>query len=748
MKLLGRRLGWVVVRWVRAFAGVGFSAAACAIAGSGRLPDLRGGTPSAAGVALTTTLVAVVTGAIASRLRFEVPSARAQRVSRLAKWAPALADMELGLALVAASYALVATTGGRDGVSPLQVVVYGIAAFAATFLSRAGLIATLAGALVLELLPVTLAGDADARAALVPRVAEHVAFVLLAASAHAAFLRGLVLRLQAEHRKRLAEEVQRRRDEAREFRLIATALPAESRAPRGRGEEEQRLAEGAVETIHASMYYTLELLKSSLDLQTCVLLWLDDAGARLKIKELVTDSDCVVETTIGADAGALGAIVRERLLLNLPQPKRGHVPYYAGPEEVGAFLGVPVLEGQHLRGVLCADRRTRRPFTLADEGLLIGAAKQILRALQNERVFVAVERSKYEHERFYHASSMLGRALTLEQVMDTAFEAAREIVEFDFASISLFDKDKKRHRICRVRLAEGAEDLVDMKTIDGLEFADGASLVSMVLKNRHYLPAGGELRDQATPVFSRKVKLKHVESLLVLPLVAADEAIGTFAIAARRAGAFGKDAREMLGVIANQVAVSLENAKMYKQMETMATTDGLTGLLNHRTFQSQLSDMLGRAERHGIKLAVMLTDVDHFKKVNDTYGHPVGDQVLKKVAAICQEKVRKIDVVARYGGEEFVIVLEGTDAAGALQLAERIRLDIGKQVFQSDKGPFSITLSLGIAGYPGDAKDKHALIERADQALYFAKHNGRNRSVTHEQMLSERVNKDGRAKAS
>src|SRR5436190_271511 len=166
-------------------------------------------------------------------------------------------------------------------------------------------VAALVGAVALEAVPLIFADSSAARVALVPRTAEHAAFVLLAASAHVAFLRGLVLRQQAEHRKRLAEEVQRRRDEAREFRLIATALPAESRAPRGRGEEEQRLAEGAVETIHASMYYTLELLKSSLDLQTCVLLWLDDSGARLKIKELVTDSDCVVETTIGADAGAL-----------------------------------------------------------------------------------------------------------------------------------------------------------------------------------------------------------------------------------------------------------------------------------------------------------------------------------------------------------------------------------------------------------------------------------------------------------
>jgi diguanylate cyclase (GGDEF)-like protein len=194
----------------------------------------------------------------------------------------------------------------------------------------------------------------------------------------------------------------------------------------------------------------------------------------------------------------------------------------------------------------------------------------------------------------------------------------------------------------------------------------------------------------------------------------------------------------MLGVIANQVASSLENAKMYKQMETMATTDGLTGLLNHRTFQERLSDLLSRAERHGLKLAIILTDIDHFKKVNDTYGHPVGDQVIKRVAKVLESSVRKIDIAARYGGEELAVVLEGADAAGALQLAERIRQDVAKQVMQSEKGPFSVTLSLGIAACPEDGTDKKQLIERADQALYMAKHSGRNRAFTYAQMLAER----------
>jgi diguanylate cyclase (GGDEF)-like protein len=719
-------LAWSMRRLVRATSGLVLSLLAWGLVASGRLAQLA--RPGALDVAALGCIACVVAYAIATRLRFVPASARAQRTSLAARLRPALVDMQVGIALVVGGYAIVEVGG-----SIFTPIIYLLVAFAATFQSRAAVVTVVACAAATE---IALRG-----------AWSHLAFIAASAGLHAAFLRGLVTRQRGEHKKRLDDEVKAMRQEAREFRLIASALGAESRAPRSREEEERKLAEGAVETIHAAMFYTLELLKKSLDLTTCVLLWLDESGAELRIKECVTDSDLIVETHLASDAGALGAIVRDRLLLNLPQPKRGHVPYYAGPEEISAFLGVPVVEDGHLRGVLCADRRTGHAFTEKDEQLLVGAAQQILRHIQSERVFSAVERSKYEHERFYSASAMLGRALTPEQVMDTAIEAASEICDFEMASIALFDKERKRHRVCRVKIAPGAEGIVDQTALDGHEFGDSAGLTSMVVKNKHYLPAGGELRDHSIPVYSKKVKLKGVDSLLVLPLVCADEAIGTFTLASRKKTAFGKDARDMLGIIANQVAVSLENAKMYRQMETMATTDGLTGLVNHRTFQERLSDMLERAGRHNMKLALILTDIDHFKKVNDTYGHPVGDMVLKRVAKVLQQSARKLDVVARYGGEEFAIVMEGSDATGAQQLAERIRLDVAKEVFQSEKGSFSVTLSLGIASAPADAPasraDKHVLIERTDQSLYHAKHNGRNRSVTYPQFLAERAKRAG-----
>jgi len=128
-------------------------------------------------------------------------------------------------------------------------------------------------------------------------------------------------------------------------------------------------------------------------------------------------------------------------------------------------------------------------------------------------------------------------------------------------------------------------------------------------------------------------------------------------------------------------------------------------------------------------VSLLLTDIDHFKKINDSYGHPTGDDVLRRVAAILGASVRKIDIGARYGGEEFAIVLEATDKVGARNLAERIRGEIEQQTFQSSKGSFKATLSIGVASYPEDATVKADIIARADLALYSAKHGGRNRTM-------------------
>jgi diguanylate cyclase (GGDEF)-like protein len=666
-------------------------------------------------------IFALVVTAVIRRVQFTPPSARAQRVSMWLAAAVDLADLELALALVAGLHVVIAVTGGLR--SPAYPALYGLIAFAITVLARPGAIATLGAALCLEAALVVRSGLDQW-----PPAVVHAVFLLGAAAAHAMLLRGLTSRYRARRARRLEDELTALRDSARDYRLIAAALGPGSRAPRPRDEEERLLAIGGVGMIGDATSWVLGTLKRSLGARTVALLWVDDDGERVKLKEVASDADDITEAPRLPNAGVLGAVIRDRQPLLVAATKPGQLPYYDGGRAGVALVAVPILEGAHLRGILAADRDA--PFTEADRDLLADAGGQVLRAVQAEQVFRAVERAKYEHERFYQATALLGRALTPEQVMEHAFEACAAIAQFDVAAIALYEKERAKHKIAAVRIAPGGEGLVDPAQLKDLEFKDNAGLVSMVVKNRHYLPAGGEPREVSAPIYTRKVKVDDAKSLLVLPLLSADEAIGTLTLVARAEKRFSSDVREMLAVIANQVAVSLQNGFLYKKMETMATTDGLTGLTNHRTFQARFEDLLQRAQRHGHKVALLLCDVDFFKKVNDGYGHPVGDEVLRRVAKVLQEVPRKIDIPARYGGEEFAVLLDNVDVAQAKAVAERIRIEISKVVVDTEKGPLSVTESIGVAAFPDDGRDRATLIERADLALYHAKHTGRNRVIT------------------
>ncbi|HRC56589.1 MAG TPA: diguanylate cyclase [Kofleriaceae bacterium] len=513
-----------------------------------------------------------------------------------------------------------------------------------------------------------------------------------------------------------------------------------SRAPRAREEEDRLLAIGGVEMIDDATGWVVTTLRRSLAARTVALLWLEEDGEHVKLKAISSDTLAAVEPGRLPNSGLLGAVIRDRQPLLVSATKPGQLPYYDDGSAGLALVAVPVVENGHLRGVLAADRH--RAFEEADRDALAEAGAQLLRAVQAEQVFRAVERSKYEFERFYQAAAMLGRALTPEQVMETAFDAAAAIVEYDAGVIALYDRESKRHRVEAVRV-DAQAPLVDAEALRALEFKDNTGLASMVVKNRHYLPSSGEPRDLSAPVYTRKVKVDDARSLLVLPLLAGDEAIGTLTLMARAEKRFGRDVREMLSVIANQVAVSLENGLLYKRMETMATTDGLTGLTNHRTFQERFAEMIERADRHGTKVALLLCDVDHFKKVNDNFGHPVGDEVLRRVARVLQEVPRRIDVPARYGGEEFAVLLDNVDLAQARQVAERLRTEIEKMVVETEKGPLRVAESVGIALFPDDGRERSVLIERADLGLYHAKHNGRNQVVTYGEYLAHQKSGGG-----
>jgi diguanylate cyclase (GGDEF)-like protein len=221
---------------------------------------------------------------------------------------------------------------------------------------------------------------------------------------------------------------------------------------------------------------------------------------------------------------------------------------------------------------------------------------------------------------------------------------------------------------------------------------------------------------------------------LAMPLVGrhdeegSGETLGAISIA-RRGGDFTLEQCDLLAYLTTQTAVSLENVDLHRRIQRQAITDELTGLSNVRHFHELLDQEIERAQRFDNHIGLVMVDIDNFKRVNDTYGHPQGDLVLKEVARVLQEQSRDIDFPARYGGEEMSVILPQTDIGGAAMLAERMREAIEElEVRRLDgQGMLKMTASFGVAALPGSATDKRYLIAVADEALYRAKHAGKNR---------------------
>jgi len=184
--------------------------------------------------------------------------------------------------------------------------------------------------------------------------------------------------------------------------------------------------------------------------------------------------------------------------------------------------------------------------------------------------------------------------------------------------------------------------------------------------------------------------------------------------------------KEKFAILAHQFALALRRLKLYKDIETLAITDGLTGVYTRRYFTERFEEEAKRSAARKSHLAFLMIDADHFKAINDQHGHLTGDQVLKEISHVIREGVREIDIVGRFGGEEFCVVLPDTDMEGARVVAERIRKSAQKRVIKAYDNTVRVTLSIGVAVYPADGKTVEELMDKADWALYRAKSQGRN----------------------
>lgn len=377
-------------------------------------------------------------------------------------------------------------------------------------------------------------------------------------------------------------------------------------------------------------------------------------------------------------------------------------------EDEGILLGILVLERNAAHG----------EFGRADQVAAQECAHLIHQHLRDEQAAAAAFRASHDLQAVALAAEKLSNTLDEQEVYrigEKLFQQLLPHVEVAFW----------RRTDDGLTLSFVSEPWTGFTVGDTLR-RDG-NLIEKAIERRHVLPYKNEGEPEAPPLFGHMHPASNLDRYLVCPLVTGRMAHSAVVLKMPVSGAFTAVVRTRIGLIANQIAAAQQIALAYAKMTKRATHDSMTSLLNRATFHEQASRAFERAERGITNIVAIMLDIDHFKNINDTYGHAVGDDVIRGVATIIREEVRRIDIAARYGGEEFVIVMENTDLPGAQQFAERLRTRIAQQRYMSQHGDFNCTISLGVAQYPSDGHDIESLVQCADEALYQSKRNGRNR---------------------
>jgi diguanylate cyclase (GGDEF)-like protein len=398
------------------------------------------------------------------------------------------------------------------------------------------------------------------------------------------------------------------------------------------------------------------------------------------------------------------------------------LPWYRGEVKVNSLLAVPVHAAGAVRGVLVADSLDAQALAGREPGALQGFARMAAAEVEGARAALGQEELGTVAKAAFEASQQMTALGDRMQVRGLLLRCAGYVVSFEAAALAMVDEARTRYVIEEARgwaaPYEGREVALTERTWTAwtLRGAEAPLLLDDLLG-----------QDERMPVLVLDEGTGASDSLLAVPLRAPTEVLGALLLIGRR-GAFDATARQVLGMLGNQAGAALLAIRLKDRERERASRDGLTALYNRREFDRLLQAAVAREDRQSGHFALLLLDIDHFKRLNDTWGHPCGDAALRNTARLLEKHLRKGDQAARYGGEEFAAILPGADEKGARQLAERIRRAVSDAEVEMAPGQTArVTVSLGIGVWPDDGREPEELLAAADRALYAAKQGGRDR---------------------
>jgi diguanylate cyclase (GGDEF)-like protein len=397
------------------------------------------------------------------------------------------------------------------------------------------------------------------------------------------------------------------------------------------------------------------------------------------------------------------------------------LPYRDGEVKVGSLLAAPVVEGGSVRSVLVAEHMDVQALSDHHE-MLEAFAAMVSEAFVRARDAARREERGTELDVAHHVSTELAALKTARSVSERLLAFANVWMPLEGAAIVRVDEHRTRYV---VEAAVGWAEPYRQREV-GLDEKTWASWSVKSGQAASLGEVGSEGHD--TPVLVLDEDSRAGDSLLVLPLNAQSRSLGAVVLTAGK-GVFKASATSVIEILVNQAAAILANIEFGEREKRRAMTDPLTDLYNRRAFAEILSQAIARSERRTTPLCLLMLDLDHFKKLNDTYGHPAGDAALRETAAVLKRVLRKGDVPARHGGEEFVVMLPDATEVVAHQIAERLRSTLEKTAVSFGGTTLRVTASVGLAVWPEHGHEAGELVAAADRALYVAKAEGRNRVI-------------------
>lgn len=393
-----------------------------------------------------------------------------------------------------------------------------------------------------------------------------------------------------------------------------------------------------------------------------------------------------------------------------------------GAEWIKSYMGAPIMGKGTVLGFINLDAGIKNFFKEEYIPRLQAFANQAAVAIENAQLFHEIAESAREMGILYEVGLAVTSGLGLNSTIKSLFSQLKRVAPIDLFYIAILDPESDK-----VDFTMFEKDGTQIK-FEPFSIKDRPSLTRYVLEKKEtvYIPDSYANGSEFSHEKMVKAPGHDERSILGIPLILRNEIIGALFLQADEPESYDENQIRLVETIANQASIAMDNAQLFEKVQNLAITDSLTGAYNRRFFYEFAENEIARSKRYQKDMALVMLDIDHFKKVNDNFGHLAGDRTLKMIVDTVTEQLRKVDVLCRFGGEEFVVLLPETPQEAAMIAANRICKAIDDKSLKSEKGDIHVTVSIGVTQLQNDDQSLMDLISEADQALYAAKDAGRN----------------------